>query len=328
MVWVDNATPEVDAISEWRTIVAICTVLSAFSMGIVCARVWIRNKNHGLAADDWMSILSMVFALIYSILCIVRTCTLLTGILFGFISNIGCCSSETKYGLGLPLLLRPKANLIPYTRSNYAGRPIYQMGISFFKVALLISYLRLFKGTSHTVYRRVVWIAMVAIVAGHLGCSLTLILACSPVSRSPRLHALSHRACSAADVVSQQTGSQVMGSRNTRHVSCCRAFVHRICHCHHRVRRRRRHHPDSRAPPAQGQHRQEGRPHCHFPFGSLHDPLLGLPVSPDQQDPVWRRKLDHANSVGCDRVQCRGKFQPCLRPRSQLATMSNPLVPV
>lgn len=162
MVWVDNATPEVDAISEWRTIVTICTVLSAFSMGIVCARVWIRNKNHGLAADDWMSILSMVFALIYSILCIV----------------------QTKYGLGLPLLLRPKANLIPYTRSNYAGRPIYQMGISFFKVALLISYLRLFKGTSHSVYRRVVWIAMVAIVAGHLGCSLTLILACNPVHKS------------------------------------------------------------------------------------------------------------------------------------------------
>jgi len=77
MVWVDNATAEVDAISEWRTIVTICTVLSAFSMVIVCARVWIRNKNHGLAADDWMSILSMVFALIYSILCIVRTCILL-----------------------------------------------------------------------------------------------------------------------------------------------------------------------------------------------------------------------------------------------------------
>jgi hypothetical protein len=75
MVWVDNATPEVDAISEWRTIVAICSVLSAFSIAVVCARLWIRHKNHGLAADDWMSILSMVFALIYSILCIVRTCT-------------------------------------------------------------------------------------------------------------------------------------------------------------------------------------------------------------------------------------------------------------
>ncbi|KAL2127910.1 hypothetical protein VTI74DRAFT_9998 [Chaetomium olivicolor] len=162
MVWVDNATPEVDAQSEWRTIVAICSVLSAFSMAVVCTRLWIRHKNHGLAADDWMSILSMVFALIYSILCIV----------------------QTKYGLGLPLNLRPQENLIPYTRSNYAGRPIYQIGISFFKVALLISYLRLFKGTSHSIYRRVVWVAMAAIVAGHLGCALTLVLACSPVHKS------------------------------------------------------------------------------------------------------------------------------------------------
>ncbi|KAJ4287041.1 hypothetical protein N0V88_007806 [Collariella sp. IMI 366227] len=162
MVWVDNATPEVDAASEWRTIVAICSVLSVVSMAVVGARLWIRHKNHGLAADDWMSILSVVFALIYSILCIV----------------------QTKYGLGLPLKLRPAANLIPYTRSNYAGRPIYQIGISFFKVALLISYLRLFKGTNHLGYRRVVWIAMVAIVAGHLGCALTLVLACTPVHKS------------------------------------------------------------------------------------------------------------------------------------------------
>jgi hypothetical protein len=75
MVWVDHATPEIDAQSEWRTIVAICSVLSAFSLAIVSARLWIRHKNHGLAADDWMSILSMVFALIYSTLCIVRMFT-------------------------------------------------------------------------------------------------------------------------------------------------------------------------------------------------------------------------------------------------------------
>ncbi|KAK4154913.1 hypothetical protein C8A00DRAFT_32269 [Chaetomidium leptoderma] len=162
MVWVDHVTPEVDQISEWRTVVAICTVLSALSIAVVMSRAWIRHKNHGLAADDWMALLSMVFALIYSILCIV----------------------QTKYGLGLPLLLRPKESLIPYTRSNFAGRPIYQMGISFFKVALLISYLRLFKGTNHVMYRRVVWLAIVFVVAGHLGCALTLILACTPVSRS------------------------------------------------------------------------------------------------------------------------------------------------
>ncbi len=74
MVWVDNASPEVDAESQYPTIIAICTVLSVLSITIVCARLWIRFKNHGLAADDWMATLSMVFALLYSILCIVRMC--------------------------------------------------------------------------------------------------------------------------------------------------------------------------------------------------------------------------------------------------------------
>jgi TRAP-type C4-dicarboxylate transport system permease small subunit len=74
MVWVDNATPELDAESDWRTIVAICSVLSALSIAVVATRLWIRHQNHGLAADDWMATLSMVFALLYSILCIVRMC--------------------------------------------------------------------------------------------------------------------------------------------------------------------------------------------------------------------------------------------------------------
>ncbi|KAK4183983.1 hypothetical protein QBC35DRAFT_77093 [Podospora australis] len=162
MGWVLNVSDEVDEISQWRTIVTVCAVLSFIAFVIVAARVYIRKKSHGLAADDYMSMLSMLFALIYSILCIV----------------------QTRYGLGLPLKLRPSANLVPFTRVNYAGRPIYQMGISFFKIALLISYLRLFKGTNHLWYRRVVWFAMLFVVLGHLGCSLALILACKPISKS------------------------------------------------------------------------------------------------------------------------------------------------
>jgi hypothetical protein len=72
MGWVDNASPEVDALSQYPKIIAISTVLSVLSITIVCARLWIRYKNHGLAADDWMATLSMFFALLYSILCIVR----------------------------------------------------------------------------------------------------------------------------------------------------------------------------------------------------------------------------------------------------------------
>ncbi|KLU81041.1 hypothetical protein MAPG_00136 [Magnaporthiopsis poae ATCC 64411] len=162
MGWVDNASPEIEELSEYRLIIAISVLISVLSISVVCARLYIRHTNHGLGADDHMATLSMFFALFYSIICIV----------------------QTKYGLGLPLALRPKPNLIPYTRWNYAGRPIYQMGISFFKVALLISYLRLFQGTSHRGYRAAVWITIVAVVLGHLGCSLCLVLACNPVYKS------------------------------------------------------------------------------------------------------------------------------------------------
>lgn len=162
MVWVVNATPEVDAQSQWVLIFAVCMVLSVLSIATVCARLWIRGKARGFAGDDYMSGLSMVFALVYSILCIV----------------------QTKYGLGLPVKLRPLANASPYARVNFAGRPIYQVGISFFKIALLISYLRLLQGTDRKTYRMVVWVTIALVFLAHLGCALSLVFACKPVQRS------------------------------------------------------------------------------------------------------------------------------------------------
>lgn len=73
MGWVDNASPEVEAESQYPKIIAICTVLSVISISIVCMRLWVRYKKTGLAADDWMATLSMFFALLYSIMCIIRT---------------------------------------------------------------------------------------------------------------------------------------------------------------------------------------------------------------------------------------------------------------
>jgi hypothetical protein len=86
--------------------------------------------------------------------------------------------------LGLPIKDRPAASLIPYTRVNFAGRPIYQIGISFFKIALLISYLRLLKGTDQKTYRYVVFGTILLVFLGHLGCALSLIFACNPVDKS------------------------------------------------------------------------------------------------------------------------------------------------
>jgi hypothetical protein len=86
---------------------------------------------------------------------------------------------------------RPKENLVAYTKVNFAGRPIYQIGISFFKVALLISYLRLLQGTTQRTYRAIVYVTMVLVFLAHLGCAFSLIFACTPV-RSPSSFCLSH----------------------------------------------------------------------------------------------------------------------------------------
>jgi hypothetical protein len=82
----------------------------------------------------------------------------------------------------LPIALRPAEDKMAYTRVNFAGRPIYQLGISFFKVALLISYLRVLPESTMKGYRCLVILSITAIFLAHLGCSLALILACDPVS--------------------------------------------------------------------------------------------------------------------------------------------------
>ena len=84
----------------------------------------------------------------------------------------------------MPIALRPEANLVLFTRVNFAGRPIYQIGVSFFKIALLVSYLRLFKGTNQMTYRRLVWGCIVLVFAAHLACTFALVFACSPVRLS------------------------------------------------------------------------------------------------------------------------------------------------
>lgn len=73
MGWVINVAPEVAAESQFPAIICICVVLSLLSIGTVSCRLWIRAKARGLAGDDYMAALSMVFALAYSALCIART---------------------------------------------------------------------------------------------------------------------------------------------------------------------------------------------------------------------------------------------------------------
>ncbi|CZS85689.1 unnamed protein product [Fusarium graminearum] len=107
MGWVLNATPEVDRSSEYPKIIGITVTLTVLALSIVTARLYIRWKARGMAGDDWMSALSMVFALIYSCICI----------------------AQTRYGLGLPIPDRPKENitLLSDRHQFLQDRPVDQL---------------------------------------------------------------------------------------------------------------------------------------------------------------------------------------------------------
>ena len=72
MAWVVNATAEVDGESQYPAIIAVCIVLTALSVVVVGARLWIRSKSRGLAGDDHMAFLSEVFVVAYAALTIAR----------------------------------------------------------------------------------------------------------------------------------------------------------------------------------------------------------------------------------------------------------------
>lgn len=72
MVWVVNATEDVNRESQYPVIVAVCTVLTVLSMVVVGSRLWIRSKSRGLAGDDHMALLSEVFVVLYAVLTIIR----------------------------------------------------------------------------------------------------------------------------------------------------------------------------------------------------------------------------------------------------------------
>ncbi|KAH6665369.1 hypothetical protein B0J14DRAFT_230970 [Halenospora varia] len=162
--WVINATPVVNDRSNYQTIVGVCIAMATLMVVVVCTRLYVRIgmlKRPG--SDDWFIIAAAVCAVIYAALTI----------------------TQSRYGLGLPLALRPKVNLNKYSEVNFAGRPFYMMGILFFKVALCLGYLRILsKGNS--IYRMLVWGVLIMCVIGHLAGTLILLLSCHPVKKSWR----------------------------------------------------------------------------------------------------------------------------------------------
>ncbi|RHZ56290.1 uncharacterized protein CDV56_107890 [Aspergillus thermomutatus] len=162
MGWVHNASPEIEAQSKYPLILGVCISLTVLMIITVCLRLFVRIRLGRFGAADYVMVFGMIFSIIYNALCI----------------------AQSRYGLGLPLAARPKANLLTYTKINYAGRPIYQLGIAGFKAALCISYLHLLSKTSKRFYRRLIWVVIVLTTLGHVAGALVLILNCNPVARA------------------------------------------------------------------------------------------------------------------------------------------------
>ncbi|PWY84765.1 integral membrane protein [Aspergillus heteromorphus CBS 117.55] len=162
MPWVHHASPAVEAESQYRLILGVCLGLTLLMVTTVCLRLAIRFHARRLEASDYVMVVTMIFSIIYSALCI----------------------AQSRYGLGLPLKLRPEEDLPQYTQLNYAGRPFYQVGIAGFKASLCLNFLRLISGTSKTFYRILIWVVITLSTVGHLVGALILIFDCQPVDRA------------------------------------------------------------------------------------------------------------------------------------------------
>lgn len=102
------------------------------------------------------------------------------------VTNLTISRGQSRYGLGLPLKIRPVVNLNKYSEINFAGRPFYMAGICGFKVALCCAYLRITGHKINNRYRFVIWTFLIFTIVSHLAGTLVLMFQCSPVKKSWR----------------------------------------------------------------------------------------------------------------------------------------------
>ncbi|KAB8295261.1 hypothetical protein EYC80_007172 [Monilinia laxa] len=163
-LWVYNSTPDANAESEYVLILGGTIPLLLFTAITVSGRLYVRIRTvRGIGADDWIIVVTMVCAIIYNAMTI----------------------TQSRWGLGLPLELRPPEDLNSYSLLNYVGRPFYMVGILGFKVSLCFSYLRILS-MGQPNYRLLVWIVMALCTLGHLIGTLVLMFSCDPIQRSWR----------------------------------------------------------------------------------------------------------------------------------------------
>ncbi|KAG2418892.1 hypothetical protein HFD88_001994 [Aspergillus terreus] len=120
MGWVYNlVTP--DPNSHVARVIGVCLTFSLSALVAVTLRMYIRVfVKRSVWVDDYACCFSAVLSVAYASIIV----------------------AQTRWGLGLDFHYFPKENVVPYSKIQYAGGPMYTLALLGFKVSLLSSYLR------------------------------------------------------------------------------------------------------------------------------------------------------------------------------------------
>ncbi|XRM47140.1 hypothetical protein ABZX51_010140 [Aspergillus tubingensis] len=159
MGWVHNLAHP-DAHSHVARVIAICLTFSISAVIALLLRFYIRlQSKRALWLDDYSAACSAVLGLAYA----------------------GIAVAQTRYGLGLDAASFPDANVVMFSKIQYAGGPTYILAILCFKVSLLTSYLRI--GGFVATYRWSIIGVVIAVVCNQVIFTFLLTLACNPVAK-------------------------------------------------------------------------------------------------------------------------------------------------
>ena len=112
MVWINNGTPELDTISQYRTIIGVCLALTIATISIVTLRAFVRARILRIVGpDDYVIFFTAVSIFsMHVVIAIDSEFRQICAIIYN-----GICIGQSKWGLGLPLSRRPKVDLDQYS---------------------------------------------------------------------------------------------------------------------------------------------------------------------------------------------------------------------
>ncbi|RAL17381.1 putative integral membrane protein (Pth11) [Aspergillus homomorphus CBS 101889] len=159
MTWVHNLERP-DPHSHVPRVIAICLTFSISAVLAVVLRLYIRwHTKRPIWVDDYAAACSAVLGMAYA----------------------GIAVGQTRYGLGLDAAYFPDANVVMFSKIQYAGGPTYILALLGFKVSLLTSYLRI--GGFVAAYRWTIIAVVLAVVCNQLVFTFLLTLACKPIAK-------------------------------------------------------------------------------------------------------------------------------------------------